>query len=571
MLGAGLTARLAAVPMAGLTSGITTVLSRWTDRQRRQTNRTAGAVVVIEPRFDRLLAIRMNGHRLERILNVECRPADRRAQLERMRRNDWFKGAQTEVLLGIGHRQLNSSPKPPVADAELREAMRWQLRDALDYPPEEAVLDVMPVAETEPPGRQEILVFTARRADLAQLIAPFVEARVNLRRVAAIDCAQRNLAWHGATHRGATALLMPCDGGALCTVSRGEELILSRAIEIANDLSVGTRRFEQAAERMALQMQRSFDLLERRSADAAIAILVVADWGPTAALFLRVAELTSQHVQSMSVTSFVESLPKDANADELTDYLHLIGACLSGIPSEARASALRPLARSAATDPSFTASDAGSGVGSGASDDQDEGLRTLDGEATRDEGLDSSVANRLTVEDDSSVRTALTVDAAAAREDAAELIALEAGLLATQSATTDGQSSPDGDLASLNFEPADRVDLDFHAAPSAIDPTVRREPQPPAVPPERPAKLESVIESDPNLFLVTDPQQALADELRQLAARRDHHSNEPSGDPGLDPIDANPSSRDGATESRAASELPPKPADDRPHKLELLP
>lgn len=507
--------------LAGLTR--LTRLTRLTQRN----GRAGSANVVVELRNDRLLAVRLGAHGVERAMNIECAVGDRRSTLERMRRDGWFKGAQTELMLGIGQRQLNTSPKPPVADAELREALRWQLRDALDYPPEEAVLDVLPVADTEPPGRQEVLVFTGRRTDLAQLVTPFVDARVPLRRVAAIDCAQRNLAWHGVAHPGATAVLMPCDGGALCTVSRGEQLILSRAIEIGSDLAVGTRRFEQAAEHMALQMQRTFDLLERRSADAAVANLVVADWGSTAPLFLRVAELTSQHVQSFAPAAFVAADSNLPSPEAAIEYLHLIGACLHTTPEDGRESALRPLQQSVTQAP--FAAQAASIEGDRSSDSYrtyvDDGAQALNATG----GIATGTIVTVYGEDETGLARASDSNAAqssdddarndVARNDVAQLLSLEAGLVTHELGIPVIDTRPDGvEETAAPFAPEHRADLDF-LSPEESGPV--------PVPPTRAQSdaLGAVIESDPNLFLVTNPQDALAEELRNLAARREQESS----------------------------------------------
>ena len=298
----------------------------------------SSARVAIEFGLERMHALRVVAGRIERSQSVPVRAPDRGAALKRLRRAGWFDQAEVALMLGIGQRQLNTTPRPAVEDADLRDAVRWQLHGALDYPLEEAVIDPLPVADTEPAGRQEILVFSIRRQELSGLMAPFAQAGVRLARVATVDCAQRNLAWHHAPGQAAVAVLFPCEGGALCTVSRGEQLILSRAIEVDERTLQDPRALSLAAERIALQLQRAFDLLERRSADAGVTSVIAADWGPKAGLIEQVCALASQRVFHYQ--------PAALSADlDLSDSLHLLGACLIDAPTDPAPDVLRAAPR----------------------------------------------------------------------------------------------------------------------------------------------------------------------------------------------------------------------------------
>jgi MSHA biogenesis protein MshI len=256
-------------------------------RVRRRTPRAASAQVALECRPDALAALRVEAGVPVRGDCIPCRPGERAAALERMRRAGWFVGAEVYLMLGPAQRQVTVTQRPPVADEELRDALRWQLRDALGYAPEEAVLDPLPVSSSQGAGRAEMIVFASRRSELQAMITDCGKAGIAPVRVSVIDCAQRNLAWHRFEPQKVVALLMPCTGGVLMTVSRGEELILSRAV----DIDLGSSDSADAAERIALQIQRTVDVLERRSAETAVGQIVVGYWGQYAALLRKVAEL----------------------------------------------------------------------------------------------------------------------------------------------------------------------------------------------------------------------------------------------------------------------------------------
>jgi MSHA biogenesis protein MshI len=568
-------------------------LSEGIGRVRWRT-RPARARVAIELRAETLLALRMDEGRPTRLAREDCRPPERRAVIERLRRAGWFERAEVQLVLGPGQRQLNSTPRPPVDDADLREALRWQLRDALDYPPEEAVLDAMPVADTEPAGRQEILVFSVRRQELTQLVGAFAEAGVRLQRVAAIDCAQRNLAWHWVPAGGAAALLLPCEGGALCTVSRGEQLILSRAIELGGDLAPTDRRLELTAERIALQMQRSFDLLERRSADAAIAHLVMADWGPSAPLFLRIAALTAQRVQTLDVDAmYAPVAAPDAQADsgaqgvdgaplgDLRDWLHLVGACLTEAPPAERAPVTRSQ-RPAAAEPSapppglalVATGDADAGGAEAAEPDTAIALQAADTAYEPLEVERSPRAPDAPVSADAPAPMAafepapvsafepapapvggdvpVAAEPPAAHADAGSSLAvgqddpldlgIETPLLPTSFAQDVSMLQPVGarpELGAIEFAAPERVP--GPSAGVALPPAAHA-----AVP--DPYEIETVIEPPPiddgGAFLLIDPKRALAMELQALVKARHEHDRAES---------ANAAPSPGASHARPAA------------------
>ena len=297
--------------------------------------RAARARVALEFRPDAIAAVRVESGVPVRGDCVPCRAGERAAALERMRRGGWFAGAEVHLMLGPSQRQVTVTQRPPVADDELRDALRWQLRDALGYAPEEAVLDPLPVSTA---GRAEMMVFASRRSELQAMINDCGKAGIAPARISVIDCAQRNLAWHRFEPQKVVALMMPCTGGVLMTVSRGEELILSRAV----DVDLGSSESSQAAERIALQIQRTVDVLERRSADAAVGLIVVAYWGQFAALLKKVAELIGPQTRCVPVDAMSAALqaPPDTTATSasfVTSYpgevAHLLGACLMETPT----------------------------------------------------------------------------------------------------------------------------------------------------------------------------------------------------------------------------------------------
>ncbi len=181
-------------------------------------------------------------------------------------RAGWFDGAYIRLMLGPGQREIVIHSRPEVDDAELVEAMRWQVADSLSFAPEESVLDVLTMDEAEPLARQQVIVVAAQRARLQALRTPFAEPdQARIACIDIIDCAQRNLVAASVGESHSKACLSQHDDGLLFTVSRGRELVYTRVFEGGTE-----RSFDPyTVERTGTQIRRALDTIERRSPGAA--------------------------------------------------------------------------------------------------------------------------------------------------------------------------------------------------------------------------------------------------------------------------------------------------------------
>jgi hypothetical protein len=200
-----------------------------------------------------------------------------RDALSRLARDRWFEGGRLRVMLGARQRETAILARPDVDDAELVDAMRWQIADRLPFPAEEALLDVLTIDDREPAARQQVIVMAAHRPRIAALLQPL--ARLRGQQVECLDvadCAQRNLAEAASGPGTSVACLTERDGSLLFTVSRGRDLVYSRAFELAAEGRDG----ELPGDRIAMQLLRAIDTIERRSPESAPVRMLV---GPAAA------------------------------------------------------------------------------------------------------------------------------------------------------------------------------------------------------------------------------------------------------------------------------------------------
>jgi MSHA biogenesis protein MshI len=310
-------------------------------RKWRPAGRSGSHVTVVEWREDGLLVLRATRSaagqpEVQDAQFIQCAVDKREVSVARLAKQGWFAGGRTIVMLGIRQRQMAMLPRPTVPDAELVEAARWQLQGALDYPPEEAVLDVLRLGLDEPPARQQLAVFAVRRAELAKWLAPLVARKIKIEAVEVADCAQRNLAALHPSKGQPVAMLSLREDSIVFSVTRGSEVLVSRsfdAVSVKSDGSDHATEIAALAERVGLQLQRMLDTLERRSAAMAPSQILVLSHPQQSALLTQCAELTGLRVLPLDLRSMLEPAGRAPSAaPAIGDFLHLLGAALRPAP-----------------------------------------------------------------------------------------------------------------------------------------------------------------------------------------------------------------------------------------------
>lgn len=185
----------------------------------------------------------------------------------------------TTVLSG-GHYQLLSVDAPNVPPDELRTAVRWRLKDMLDFHVDDATIDVLDIpADKNAAVRQHAMfAVAARNAVIEQRQKLFALAKIPLLAIDIPEMAQRNISALLETEgRGLAMLSFDADGGLL-TVSFKGELYLSRRIDVTLEqlLDPEHERKHQRFEKITLELQRSLDHFERQFHFISVAQLLLA-------------------------------------------------------------------------------------------------------------------------------------------------------------------------------------------------------------------------------------------------------------------------------------------------------
>lgn len=263
-----------------------------------------------------------------RVTFLACEPTARLGALRKRLKLDAYR---TVALLRGGDYQLLQTEAPAVPRAEWKEALRWKLKDLLDFPVAEAIFDVLdiPTEQYAPTRPRSAFVVVARRPLVAERIAPFPAAGLRLAALDVPETAQRNVAALFEEENRGLACLAFDDASALLTVNFHGELYASRRIEVspAQIAAADPERRAQLFERVALEAQRTLDSFDRQYGFITVSRLLVAVRPELEGMYEVLAANLYVPLAAMDLSQVLES---DADPAKLAGCLHAIGAALRG-------------------------------------------------------------------------------------------------------------------------------------------------------------------------------------------------------------------------------------------------
>jgi len=204
--------------------------------------------------------------------------------LERAGRELHAGGYRCTTVLAGGDYQFMSVEAPNVPREEMKSAMRWKLKDILDFPVDDATFDILDIPLDQNAAvraQQSVFAIAARNAVIRARQQLFTDAKVKLRSIDIPEMAQRNIsAMLERDGRGVAMLSFGEDGGLL-TVSWRGELYLSRRFDVtlAQLLDPDHERKLNSFDKITLELQRSLDHFERQFSFISVARLVLAPTG----------------------------------------------------------------------------------------------------------------------------------------------------------------------------------------------------------------------------------------------------------------------------------------------------
>lgn len=172
------------------------------------------------------------------------------------------------TLLRPGEYQLLQVEAPAVPEQELAQALRWQVKDMLEFPVEEATVEgfAIPLESAAGARRPQAVAVAARNELLRRRVDRFSRARIGLEVIDVPELAQRNLAALFEDESRGLGLLVIDEDGSLLTLTYRGELYGVRRVDVgtAQLLAADPTRQAQLVERIVLEVQRTLDNFDRQ-------------------------------------------------------------------------------------------------------------------------------------------------------------------------------------------------------------------------------------------------------------------------------------------------------------------
>lgn len=253
--------------------------------------------------------------------------------IDRVAKDLGFSRFQCSTLLEPGQYQVLQVEAPNVPQIELRTAIRWRVKDLLDYHVDDATIDVLDVPPDPAGGGRGHYMYAiaAQNALILECIGRFEAAKIPLKVIEVEETAQRNLATLYESGSRGIALLHVGERNGLLTINYRGELYLARRIDIGmrQMLAAHEGAREDIHGRIALEVQRTFDHFDRQFPFVAVEKLLLGPEPADSGLLAHLARNLGLPVEPVRLADAVE-YGDGISLDPESEWrlFHLLGASL---------------------------------------------------------------------------------------------------------------------------------------------------------------------------------------------------------------------------------------------------
>lgn len=182
--------------------------------------------------------------------------------------NNWQR-KRCSLILRPGQYQLLLTQMPDVAELERNSALRWQIKDLLDIPVEQAAIDCFPLPDDAYYGRKKMTYAAAASKELIGEYAELLEdAGLDLASVQVAEIAMHKLMRRVTNEASGVAMLFLDERRGFVNLCNELNIYQTRGIDVPVDLSS-----DLAIDTILLEIQRSLDYYERQLGKGVISCL----------------------------------------------------------------------------------------------------------------------------------------------------------------------------------------------------------------------------------------------------------------------------------------------------------
>lgn len=251
--------------------------------------------------------------------------------LARLGQSHGLKRHRCATLLGESEYRLVQLEAPAVPAEERIQALRWRLKDVVDFPVEGAAIAAADIP-TEGSRQANVFAVISPSTVIGERMAVYRSAKLPLEAIDIPEMAVRNVAILFEDENRGLAFLALSEGESLLTITYGGELYLSRRIEVSSQALAESdeERRQQMLERLALELQRTLDNFDRQYGFISVSRLLVCSEFDCAAAVAGLAQNLYLPVQVADLAQVVEfsGVPELRSVERQAQCLLAIGAAL---------------------------------------------------------------------------------------------------------------------------------------------------------------------------------------------------------------------------------------------------
>lgn len=236
----------------------------------------------------------------------------------------------TTLLLPSDY-QILAVEAPNVPRDELKAAIRWRIKDLIEYHVDDATVDVLEIpGDVNAEGKaRSMYAVAAQNEVIRKRIAAFDDTRLELKVIDIPEMAQRNVALHYEQPDRCTAMVAFRTWGGLLTFTYQGELLLTRRLEVSSDQLALPEHRHHYFERVATELRRSFENLERKFHQSPVGELLLAPMPEETGLAEYLAANLYVPVREIRLSEFIEFPDgEEMNVAQQWEFFHLFGAAM---------------------------------------------------------------------------------------------------------------------------------------------------------------------------------------------------------------------------------------------------
>lgn len=202
------------------------------------------------------------------------------AEIARLAHHHQLDQYECVSTLEPGNYSLLLVEAPDVQPEELRAAVRWRIKDLIDFHIDDAVVDVFEIPHQKAAGRNKMMYAVAARTDVVKnRIDQLVDAGLHLNVIDIPELALRNIAVLLPEDAAGVVLVYIAQDSGLIIITRQSRLYLSRSINTGtNDLTDAgdPEQVKSWLDAIIIEVQRSLDYYESHYSQPQASALVIA-------------------------------------------------------------------------------------------------------------------------------------------------------------------------------------------------------------------------------------------------------------------------------------------------------